>query len=92
MIDFSVSKKEYEIIVKIAHRFQSIMEGMQLVPPEFQDILMDLSAVQNKNPLKLQELLNADGPNFTHDVGGIRKNLNRTTGELENCFVPRFSH
>jgi hypothetical protein len=52
---------------------------------------MDLAAVHALNPLRLQELAEADDGNFFHDMGGIAKNLNRRTGRLENCFVPRYS-
>ena len=53
---------------------------------------MDILATHlNGNPLKLEELLYADDANFAHDVFGIRRHINRTTGELEDFFVPRFS-
>jgi hypothetical protein len=53
---------------------------------------MDLTACHNNgNPLKLENLLNADDGNFAHDVVGINHNLNRKTGKLENCFSPRYS-
>ena len=54
--------------------------------------VMDIDACHsNGNPLKLQELLDADDFNFSHDVFGIRRHINRTTGKLENCFLPRYS-
>jgi len=54
--------------------------------------IMDISATHsNGTPLKLQELLDADDMNFAHDVFGILANINRRTGQLENCFVPRYS-
>lgn len=31
----------------------------------------------------------ADDATFNHDVTGIFNNFNRTTKQLENCFVPR---
>jgi len=45
----------------------------------------------NGNPLKLQELLDADDANFAHDVFGIRRHINRSTGKLEDFFSPRYS-
>jgi hypothetical protein len=55
-------------------------------------VVMDIDACHsNGNPLKLQELLKADNFNFAHDVFGIRNNINRKTGKLENCFSPRYS-
>lgn len=35
--------------------------------------------------------LDADRFNFAHDVGGIRYHLDRNTGELADCFRPRYS-
>ena len=56
------------------------------------DILMDIDACHaNGCPLKLQELLQADDFNFSHDVLGIRQHLNRKTGKLMDCFVPRYA-
>jgi hypothetical protein len=59
-----------------------------------QDILgaqMDISAAHIEMPIKLNELLKADKFNFGHDVCGIINNINRATGKLDNCFVPRFA-
>ena len=39
--------------------------------------------------LDLQKLLDAPDGDFGHDVFGIRRHINRQTGELENCFLPR---
>lgn len=55
------------------------------------DIRMDLSAVHVHTPLRLGELAEADDANFGHDIGGIGKYLDRSTGELTDCFVPRYA-
>lgn len=56
------------------------------------DIEMDIVACHtNGNPLKLRKLLTADDFNFAHDVLGIRRHLDRKTGKLLHCFVPRYS-
>ena len=52
---------------------------------------MDIQKCHESNPLKLDELLKSDNGNFGHDVFGIREHLNRKTGQLENCFSPRYS-
>jgi len=52
---------------------------------------MNLSAAHAVCPLDLARLAAADNFNFTHDIGGIEKHLNKTTGEIEDCFVPRFA-
>lgn len=54
------------------------------------DILMDLTTVHEKTPLDLHRLATADLANFSHDIGGIRRHLNRETMELEDNFTPRF--
>lgn len=55
------------------------------------DVAMDLSAVHATRPLRLAELANADDFNFAHDMVGIARHLDRETGELGGCFVPRFA-
>ncbi len=56
------------------------------------DGMMDISAAHlNGCPLDLDQLLAADDPNFLLDVVGIQRNINRQTGELDNCFAPRFT-
>jgi hypothetical protein len=55
------------------------------------EITMDLAAVHAKIPLRLQELAEADAVNFAHDMCGIFGHLDRQTGELKDCFVPRFA-
>lgn len=51
---------------------------------------MDVTACHaNGCPLDLEKLLHADAFNFSHDVFGIARYINRNTGKLENCFVPR---
>ena len=41
--------------------------------------------------LRLNELLEADDFNFSHDICGIQNNIDRTTKTFMNCFVPRFA-
>lgn len=55
------------------------------------DVEMDLAAVHAHTPLRLGALAAADEFNFAHDIGGIHRHLNRQTGELEDCFLPRFT-
>lgn len=55
------------------------------------DCDMDLGAVCFHTPLRLNDLLNADNFNFAHDMRGIQRHINRTTGQLENFFLPRFA-
>lgn len=93
MIEWNATKEECQIISKIVDRAREIdnstgtetlFDGMLLT--------MDIEAVHcNGTPIKLQELLSADDSNFAHDVFGIRRHIDRTTGKLLDCFSPRFS-
>lgn len=90
-ISFSTTKAEAQLISQIADRADAMFAEAGANQSKM-DTVMDLSAcVANGCPLKLAELLAADDFNFAHDVGGIRRHINRTTGKLENCFLPRFA-
>lgn len=52
---------------------------------------MDLAATHAHCPLRLQELLDADDFNFSHDIFGIMRHIDRSTGLLGDCFLPRFA-
>lgn len=56
------------------------------------EISMDITATHcNGCRLDLGRLLAAEDFDFFHDVGMIRRNLNRSTGKLENHCLPRFA-
>lgn len=89
-INFKCTERERELIGKIADRAVKMAREVGTTYRK-QDAMMDITACHcNGCPLKLEELLNADGFNFAHDVFGIRRHLNRITGELDNLFLPRF--
>ncbi len=80
-----------KIIGKIADRAVNVYAA-QGVKVDRTDILLDLTAFHfPAKRLRLQDLLDADEFNLMHDIGGINKNLNRETFELEGGFTPRFS-
>jgi hypothetical protein len=90
-VSFNRSKEEARTISKIAQR-AVLMASQHGWPYDFMDADMDICAVHaNHFRLDLGRLLGADDFNFAHDVFGIRRHLNRETGKLENCFVPRFA-
>jgi hypothetical protein len=45
----------------------------------------------NTCPIDLQRLLEADDANFLHDILGIQRHIDMSTGELRDCFLPRFA-
>jgi len=88
MINFSkfkATKEEIQTISKIAKRANKMLPSYPVL-----DMTMDLECAHEETPLKLVELLKTDDANFGHDVFGIRRFLNRTTGKIENHFLPRF--
>lgn len=90
-VSFEVTQNEFWIIDEIAERAMRLALRAGESYPR-QHAAMDVTAVHaNGNPLRLTELRDADEANFGHDVFGIRRHLNRETGQLGGCFVPRFS-
>ena len=91
MISFDVSKDETRTIQQIADR-ASAMAGSHNKSYPRVEAAMDLTATHaNGCPLRLEELLGAEPFDFAHDVFGIRRHLNRQTGQLENHFHPRYA-
>lgn len=93
MVKFDCTKEEHRIAREIAARVHAMASNASVrhLHP-VSDVVMDIIAVhRNGCPLRLAELLAADDFNFAHDVFGIRRHLDRTTGQLRNCFVPRFA-
>ena len=89
-VQFTKDRKERKTISEIAKR----AERLELVntPGERLALEMDIAATHsNGNPLKLGELLAAPDFDFTHDVTGIRRHIDRRSGQLKNFFLPRYS-
>ena len=88
---FCDNRTEVEIINKIADRFIGIAkeQGIRL---DKMGIVMDVEAAHcNGNPIDLVDLLAASKGDFVHDLDGIRRHIDRTTGQLGDCFSPRYS-
>ena len=90
-INFSVTDEEMSLIIELSKRAAILVSKTGGHYP-LMDCQMDLTATHlNGNPLNLEKLEAFDSMNFSHDIFGIRANLNRTTGKLKNCFSPRCS-
>ena len=92
-IRFNVSSVDHKTITKIAARAVavSLSQGSEPVLDQC-EILMDLTAVHaNGCPLRLDDFLSGLDFDFSHDIAGIRRYLNRETGQLGGCFSPRFA-
>ncbi len=92
MVCFEVSNSEARLINTIAVRAMKMAVAIDAAPCTLLELDMDLTACHaNGTPLKLLELATASDGDFGHDVFGIHRHLNRETGEIENCFLPRYA-
>lgn len=91
-IDWKVTKGDNKLICEIVDRAAAMARRHGLDYHQ-RDILMDLTACHlNAYKLRLKDLRDTDDVmSFSHDIYGIRQHLNRETGKLEDCFVPRFA-
>jgi hypothetical protein len=86
-INWNASRDEMLLIIKIAYRAKRLLPSRDLLGST-----MDITACHlNGCPLKLEDLFKSDEENFLHDVCGISRHINRRTGKLLHCFLPRFS-
>jgi Family of unknown function (DUF6874) len=86
-IDMNVTREEQKTILKIVARATK----MDLLMLDGMSLDMDLCATHCAVPLKLEALLAADDFNFAHDILGIQRHMDRKTGDLGGCFLPRFA-
>jgi hypothetical protein len=88
---FISDKEDVQLISKIAAR--AVMAAKNAgIEYDHLTALMDIEACHcNGTPLRLTALLKADDATFGHDVFGIRRFIDRSTGKLGGCFVPRLA-
>lgn len=87
MINWDISKEDARIVGKIATR--ALREDSDY-PDGRQSIEMDLTACHaNGIPLNFEKLLAFPAFDFFHDIYGIRRHIDRTTGVVGGCFLPR---
>jgi hypothetical protein len=92
MIKFKTTKEESALIDRIVKRARRESPDQFMGGRDELDLNMDITACHlNGCPLDLQKLLDAPRGPFGHDVGGIRRYLDRTTGKLTGFFDPRCS-
>lgn len=90
-INFGSSYEDALKIARLAQRASKLAASYGLDYPVL-TADMDLTACHcNGNPLDLDALAGFNNGDFGHDVFGIWQHINRKTGELQNCFVPRSS-
>lgn len=75
------------IIAKIVER----ADNMKLLCFDRLSLMMDLKCANEEFHLRLDEFLEADDFNFSHDISGIQHHIDRNTKTFQDCFVPRFA-
>lgn len=88
MTDIQFNSTGFDLISRIIDRADDFSPG------RFRriDLMMDLQAANGVNgnaSLNLSRLLAASDADFVHDVFGIARHMDRSTGKLGDCFVPR---
>jgi hypothetical protein len=83
-----ISDREIALIGGIAERAVRLAEqcGYDLRAGM---VILDLAQCHVVTPLDLALLLAAPDQDFAHDVYGIVGHLDRETGKLRDCFLPR---
>ena len=89
VLKFKASKEDSDKISAVVHRAMKAAKKYGVDYPPL-DCAMDITAAHlNGCPLDFDKLLEFDDFNFAHDVFGIRRHINRESGQLEDCFLPR---
>lgn len=88
-ISFRATKAECVLIGKIVKRACGIAQKHGVDYP-VTDCNMDLTACNaNGMRLDMKKLLDFPDFDFSHDVFGIRRHIDRNTGKIQDFFVPR---
>ena len=86
MINWSVSDSDFRSIDRI-------MENLDVPPRHRQNLEMGLIACHNSGcPLDLETMAGlGKTSDVVHDVYGIDRHIDKTTGKLGDCFWPRYA-
>lgn len=86
-IGFFSSREDHETICAIVARARTKFPELDTM-----STVMDIAATHgNGRPLDLRRILEADDFTFFHDVFGIARHIDRNSGKLTDCFLPRFA-
>lgn len=88
LLNWKISASDAELVSEIVKRARMLHPMLR----SMQSLSMDITACHlNGCPIDLSELLTAENLDFSHDVLGIVRHMDRSTGQLTECFVPRFA-
>ncbi len=84
--------RNVERAAEAAKRFEGMVPKSQRKGYARINLVMDLTAADGVNgnrPIDWDRLLAADDFNFMHDIGGISRHIDRSTGRIGGHFLPR---
>ena len=88
----SFTSEEIKAVERILDRIHPILRrALKQDAPSRLDLMMDLSATHALLPIDLVGLAEAEDYDLSHDVCGIVRHLDRETGVMGDCFVPRYA-
>lgn len=82
-----MNEKEFKLIGQIAER----ADELGILMFDRSSLIMDLKVANEEFNLRLDEFLKADNFNFSHDVVGIQRHIDRKNKKMTDTFLPRFS-
>ena len=81
-LKFPRSRLIFDLCSKVAKRYAAFLDDAG-IEYRYSTLLLDIEVCHaNGCELDLYALLRADEAEFVHDISGIRRHLNRTTGQL----------
>jgi hypothetical protein len=84
---FDVDRATSDLIFKCIARYETKYPKLDRT-----SLVMDLTATHaNGCPMDFAKLLAAKDFDFYHDMFGIQAHIDRTSGKLKDCFLPRCS-
>jgi hypothetical protein len=88
---FNASRYESEIINRIANRAVAMANNLGIEYDKMTATMDVMACHCNGCPLDLAKLETVDDGTFGHDVFGIRRHIDRSSGKLTDCFLPRLA-
>lgn len=84
-MNWNCTRKEHEAMKEICDKAEKALGTIDRM-----STMMDLEACHSNGcPLDFEKLAKFDTFNLLHDVCGIARHLDRKTGKLKDCFLPR---
>jgi len=86
-VKWEATPEETKLIVKIVDKALIHLKDHQI---DRRELHMDLEAIHSNDcKMDFEKLLRAPLFDFVHDICGIRRHIDRDTGKLKDCFLPR---